>query len=156
MNSHTQWQLTLTWPCQTAPTISFSSLWSWRRTQSRSGPAYEWGRIRRTTATEEEKQTFLGGKIKQWHINKPWAWVRDKWKQKGAGAKGDRMQGDRWRQRDAKWKRDASGRANTKTEGMEGGRTDRHRHKHNREQEEESEVVVPYNCWAADIMHIHQ
>lgn len=76
--------------------------------------------------------------------------------QEGAGAGGDRMQGDRWRQRDAKWKRNASGRANTMAGGMEGSRTDRQRQNREEEhegEEEECEVAVPYNCWAADSMH---
>lgn len=64
------------------------------------------------------------------------------------GAERDRMQGDRWRQRDAKWKRDASGRANTKAEGLEGRRNDRKRQniEAEREGENECEVAVPYNC----------
>lgn len=66
------------------------------------------------------------------------------------------MQGDRWRQRDAKRKRNASGRANTKAGGMEGSRTDRKRQNREEEhegEEEEGEVALPYNCWAADSMH---
>lgn len=60
---------TLTWPCQTAPATSFSTLWSWRRTQSRSGPGCEWGRIRETTATGK-KHTRVRQSIHQRWINK--------------------------------------------------------------------------------------
>lgn len=98
---------TLTWPCRTAPATSFSALWSWRKTQSHSGPGCEWGRIHGTTRTEKDKQKNIQGR--RLNNSEHLRWWRV----------GERRRKDRWGQRDAKWRRDALGRASSKAEGVE-------------------------------------
>ncbi len=49
---------TLTMPCRTAPAISSSAPWFWRRTRSRSDPDCVWGRIRGTTGRKRESKNI--------------------------------------------------------------------------------------------------